>query len=240
MTEIVLYLMLIGHMLGDFYFQSDKIARGKNTNKSDLIIHIILYGTGLLIALIPVLSLDVFILCIINILLHGVIDFLKNRFNSKSNYVFIIDQAAHVLCITGSIVVFRYLNKFFAFANFLSDLNCEIEILKLVQWITVLLFIFKPCRIAIKVILKKYEPQNKSIKDGKNNAGALIGELERLFIIIMLDTNSYSAIGLVLTAKSIARYKKITDSEQFAEYYLLGTLMSSLMAIIIYNLIFIM
>lgn len=32
-----------------------------------------------------------------------------------------------------------------------------------------------------------------------------------------------SAIGLVLTAKSIARYGRISKEKNFAEYYLLGT-----------------
>jgi hypothetical protein len=39
--------------------------------------------------------------------------------------------------------------------------------------------------------------------------------------------NQYAAMGLVLTAKSIARYDKITKDEKFAEYYLLGTLLST-------------
>lgn len=38
--------------------------------------------------------------------------------------------------------------------------------------------------------------------------------------------NQYSATGLVLTAKSIARYNKIANEKDFAEYYLLGTLIS--------------
>lgn len=40
-----------------------------------------------------------------------------------------------------------------------------------------------------------------------------------------------SAVGLVLTAKSIARYDKIAKEQDFAEYYLLGTLLSTLYAI---------
>lgn len=34
-------------------------------------------------------------------------------------------------------------------------------------------------------------------------------------------------MGLVLTAKSIARYDKISKDQTFAEYYLLGTLLST-------------
>ena len=45
-------------------------------------------------------------------------------------------------------------------------------------------------------------------------------------MLIFLSLGQYSALGLVLTAKSIARYDKITKDPDFAEYYLLGTLMS--------------
>jgi hypothetical protein len=34
-------------------------------------------------------------------------------------------------------------------------------------------------------------------------------------------------MGVVLTAKSIARYDRISKDQGFAEYYLLGTLMST-------------
>ena len=48
-----------------------------------------------------------------------------------------------------------------------------------------------------------------------------------LFEYSLISMNQYAAMGLVLTAKSIARYDKITKDEKFAEYYLLGTLIST-------------
>lgn len=51
-------------------------------------------------------------------------------------------------------------------------------------------------------------------------------------MLIFLSKDQYAAIGFVLTAKSIARYDKITKDEKFAEYYLLGTLVSTLCVII--------
>ena len=51
-------------------------------------------------------------------------------------------------------------------------------------------------------------------------------------MLIFISIGQYSAIGLVLTAKSIARYDKIAKDPEFAEYYLLGTLLSTAAAII--------
>lgn len=50
-------------------------------------------------------------------------------------------------------------------------------------------------------------------------------------MLILLAVRQYSAAGLVLTAKSIARYDKISKESDFAEYYLIGTLLSLLSVI---------
>ena len=63
--------------------------------------------------------------------------------------------------------------------------------------------------------------------------GRLIGTIERVIILFFLLIQQYSSIGLVLTAKSIARYNKISENQEFAEYYLLGTLLSTICVIIV-------
>jgi hypothetical protein len=55
--------------------------------------------------------------------------------------------------------------------------------------------------------------------------GATIGILERLLIVTFVLTGSTAAIGFVVAAKTLARFKQLDDRD-FAEYYLLGTLAS--------------
>ena len=57
------------------------------------------------------------------------------------------------------------------------------------------------------------------------NAGLYIGWLERSLVLTALLLQSPATIGLILTAKSIARYPEF-KSERFAEYFLIGTLLS--------------
>ena len=64
-------------------------------------------------------------------------------------------------------------------------------------------------------------------------AGRIIGTFERMIMLFFINIGQYSSIGLVLTAKSIARYDKISKSQSFAEYYLLGTLLSTISVLII-------
>jgi hypothetical protein len=60
--------------------------------------------------------------------------------------------------------------------------------------------------------------------------GRLIGVLERLLLLIFVLDRSFAAVAFVLTAKSVTRFKKLEDKD-FAEYYLVGTLASTLWAI---------
>jgi hypothetical protein len=60
--------------------------------------------------------------------------------------------------------------------------------------------------------------------------GATIGILERLLIVTFLLTGSTAAIGFVVAAKTLARFKQLDDRD-FAEYYLLGTLASVAVAL---------
>ncbi|RGE68577.1 hypothetical protein, partial [Eisenbergiella massiliensis] len=82
-------------------------------------------------------------------------------------------------------------------------------------------------------LLNDYIKPKSKDSDRKNdrNAGRLIGTIERSIMLIFISLQQYSAIGLVLTAKSIARYDKIVKEPDFAEYYLLGTLLSTLAVI---------
>lgn len=67
--------------------------------------------------------------------------------------------------------------------------------------------------------------------DGKAaHAGKWIGILERMTIIILIPLGQWAAAGLLLTAKSIARHRNL-DRQNYAEYYLVGTLLSFVMAI---------
>ena len=61
--------------------------------------------------------------------------------------------------------------------------------------------------------------------------GATIGALERLLIVVFVLAGAEAAVGLVIAAKTIARFKQL-DDRGFAEYYLLGTLASVSVAIL--------
>lgn len=61
--------------------------------------------------------------------------------------------------------------------------------------------------------------------------GRTIGVLERALALTLVFLGQYGALGLVIAAKSLARFKALEDRE-FAEYFLIGTLASLLLALV--------
>jgi hypothetical protein len=58
-----------------------------------------------------------------------------------------------------------------------------------------------------------------------DNVGAVVGVLERLLVVVLILARADVAIGLVVGAKTLARFKQL-DERAFAEKYLVGTLAS--------------
>jgi hypothetical protein len=62
--------------------------------------------------------------------------------------------------------------------------------------------------------------------------GRIIGVLERAVALTLLLLGQYAALGLVVAAKALARHKAL-DNRDFAEYFLIGTLASMLLALLV-------
>lgn len=69
----------------------------------------------------------------------------------------------------------------------------------------------------------------KSAKNGTDereyNTGRLIGILERTIVYFLVIIGKYEAIGFIMAAKAFTRFKELED-RAFAEYVLIGTLLS--------------
>jgi hypothetical protein len=80
---------------------------------------------------------------------------------------------------------------------------------------------------------KMLEEYNYTIYNENNyNRGKVIGYIERLIVLILTYYSAYSAIGFIIAAKSIARFK-LREERSWAEYFLLGTILSMLIGILL-------
>ncbi len=253
MIKTVFTILLCVHLLGDFYFQTQRMADRKREKFPWTICHSFAYAVCSLLLfflLLPGMKLRYMLAFV---LAHAFIDIVKYaacRFLSgkrlftdsapNSRNVFLLDQAAHLLTILGIAFWMRTADcaeLYRAGAGVFFDAFGLSET-ELLGWAAALLFIHKPANILIANILSGYKPDRKDDPDGgktvreDRNAGRMIGTLERIIMVIFISIGQYSAVGLVLTAKSIARYDRISKDQAFAEYYLLGTLLSTICAVI--------
>jgi hypothetical protein len=267
-----IYLLLV-HILGDYYFQSERLADEKINSLRKQGIHGAIYTATGIVCILPAFQVKLLIAILALSVSHLLIDLAKYYYMTTihkaplppqvQRSLYLGDQALHIACIF--IVSFLLtingvelephptIWKFFEII--------EIWPFDFISWSAMLLLIWKPANITIKQLLCLYKPgedvislvkvsdslekmpsetekDRKEVEESSKKIGGFIGFLERLILLILLSINQYSAMGLVLTAKSIARYNKIIENKEFAEYYLLGTLLSTVMVIGTYLIIF--
>lgn len=244
MITTLLYFF-IGHVIADFYAQSETMARDKKTDQRALNAHIIIYAVIIILLGLLTFNVSYIFLAVVLSAVHAVIDYLKFNLTHKQKLskqqnikIFAFDQFLHIASITGIILI---ASAWLAKPDIWQFLSTELNVAftTMLQWLLVILVIIKPASIVIRMTLGYFEPKEVADNNpGIIQAGEFIGILERLTILILLGAQAYAAIGFVITAKSIARYNKIAEEPKFAEYYLIGTLMSALIVLTMYHIIF--
>ena len=234
-----LLLLLVGHVLGDFYIQTEKIAKEKENSFRWVLKHCFFYLLTMITCFLPVISLNLIVLVCVVSLLHGIIDvnkfFFQKKYRKSSSSIFLIDQCIHLFFIVLSAYICTQKNivlkELKIFSDFFDVVNLSER--EMCSWILGMLLIHKPANILIQNLIGSYKTKFDNIEiKSDNNIGRVIGTVERVIMLLFIYMNQYSAIGFVLTAKSIARYDRISKDEKFAEYYLLGTLISTGIVII--------
>lgn len=108
----------------------------------------------------------------------------------------------------------------------------KINFVLLVKWIIVIALILYPTSKLINYFINK----NNDKKDSDKN-GELIGYVERIILLICIANNHYEALGFIITAKTLTRFKLIEEDKKFGEKYLLGTLLSVASVMVVYYLV---
>ncbi|MGD9488735.1 MAG: hypothetical protein AB7W47_11975 [Calditrichaceae bacterium] len=119
-----------------------------------------------------------------------------------------------------------------AFHKFtLPDIKIDYVVLILTGYV----FTIKESTILIRLILNRIQavPTQKNFPDETDadeyDRGKLIGNLERTFIYFLIIFDQIAAIAVIIALKSLARFKEM-DDKNFAEYFLIGSLLSLFLA----------
>src|SRR5690606_39148097 len=233
--EITLLLRLLAaHMLTDFILQpgswvKDRIEKGARSPR--------LYLHGILTAFTAYVFSGMYSNWLIPLAVfvtHTAIDYIKSTYGKRNFSHFILDQTAHILVLTGlwllvtkqSGMLYTYLQTGLQDTAFWLILTAYLG----VTW---------PLGLLIGSATQKWRDQiqreqaaghayklPREQEPGLANAGKWIGICERVLILTFVIFGQYTAIGFLMSAKSILRFsEKDGNTQAKTEYVLLGTLL---------------
>lgn len=237
----LLLLAIISHLMSDFVFQSNEIVelKAEKKVKAFLIHSSVVFILTFLFTLFYGIKIAFSFALVVSVI-HIVLDYLKENLFVKSAkldlLIFSIDQFLHLTIIY---YVWKYFIKYFAIPVLeevdLLALNplfyFDIKLNELLIFVIGYLIVLFVGSVFLEKTLNIIDIQIDNQSDGIN-MGKYIGIIERALILTLVTFGSISSIGVIFTAKSIARFKKFDEKKHFVEYYLLGTFCSIFIALI--------
>ena len=241
MIPKLILLQMIAHLMADYIFQPHRWSILKR-QKIVSIQHI--YHVVVVFFCSYILSFDFHFwgAALIITILHFGTDVLKSylqikaeRKNKDINYFF-YDQALHLIILTTISALYLHLYS----VNYIIDLSYNTVFIAFG-----FVLLSKPTNIFMKnifLVFKIETPVDNTLDENASekslpNAGKLIGIMERYLVFSLILVSQYAAVGLIIAAKSILRYK----SSYKNEYILVGTLLSfgiaTLVGIYIFSLV---
>ena len=252
-----LYVLLIAHMLADFTLQTDKMAEKKKTEIKFLWCHCAIYAAVMAVGCFSCMGIaSAFGMIVLFGITHFLIDWARTKYDPKyandgikALGSFLIDQVLHI-----GIILFAYwllreqkpegwlvcLAKNSELKRFLREILWEgCTLVQLLRYSLLFLMIMDPASVLVRKLsgaVSAGKTEQGEADQSDNHAGSLIGKLERVIIAFLVMYDAYGSIGFVLTAKSLARHDKLKD-QNFAESYLVGTLGSTAIAMMLAQLL---
>jgi len=125
--------------------------------------------------------------------------------------------------------------RHFAFARPIVDLDWRTFHI----YVLGILLCVSEANLLVRVVIENFnlKPQDSvpvgaeasATASAEYKRGRVIGLLERLLLFYLVLGGHYGALGFVIAAKTMARFKNLED-RSFAEYFLVGTLLSLMAA----------
>lgn len=238
----VFLALLLAHVLGDFPFQSSRMVRGKIAFQPGAylrhsLMHLVL-AAGALALFTPLVQMQTATLAALAVLIlgHVALDLAKSAVIRQKPgldgaLLYLADQLLHVAIVAVSAAIaVRTLPPAMELLGFWNGVRDVV----LVYGVVIAATVF-PAGYLIRYLLQPLSRQLAASRDqqtqhfdsleGLGNAGLYLGWLERALLVIAFAMGSFTAVGLIIGAKSVARFPEF-KSRAFAEYFLIGTLVS--------------
>ena len=217
---LVLIRLILAHLLTDFVFQPYswvKNRQEKRYRSSKLYVHALI--TALAAYLISGLLSAWWIFPVV-LITHLLIDLWKSYQPNKLKF-FLIDQLLHFAVIV-LLWIFTF-NLWGEMGTFIQKVVTNVDVMIIV---TGYLIVAWPLGVSIGIATEKWRNDAEVNKEGMAKAGMWIGQLERFLILTFILINQFTAVGLLIAAKSILRFSDKENTQKKTEYVLIGTLIS--------------
>jgi len=210
--EKLIAVLIAAHIIADFLLQPGVLERRKK-KAGFLLLHVAIH------AVLNYLFLQAWTCWqapILVLVIHGLIDLIKQRIGKESVNTFLIDQAAHFL----SLMAIAWILVETGWLPGFSGAGYKAFIMTAGFILTV-----QASGFLITKLIKRLLENNDLELDGLKNGGKWIGQLERALIFLFIFLGQPAGIGFLVAAKSILRFEE-AKKQKMGEYVLIGTLLS--------------
>ena len=235
----LLIRLLMAHVAADFMLQTTSIVNQKRWFSKYMAAHIVI-----VFVLTALLSGNL-LLSIAITTFHWLIDGIKITIKTKNiiscTTLFMTDQLLHVISIIVAWSVFSHNwgAMIHAVRIPFTNYKCSLILLGYALITTPVGYIISEVTKGmnnpntdkkLEASLQTQEETNNTNTNNVQHGGKLIGIFERIIILTLVLLAQYSAIGFLITGKSIIRFAN-NDEHLRSEYVLVGTMMSYALAI---------
>jgi Protein of unknown function (DUF3307) len=238
-AQMTFLALLLAHLLADFPFQSERIARNKGKQLPLLALHGILHlalSWACLLIFTPIhfLSLSSHAVVTGTVAVHLLVDQLRHRLVAArilldSWRTFLLDQFFHLIAITIAVALLNRIPIGTIVQSLQFSPSTKTHILEIATVYVAVIFGGGYLIRYLTAGLAKNAVPSPHAHIG--NAGLYVGWIERFLVITAIIMQSPTLVGLILTGKSIARFPEFKEA-RFAEYFLIGTLLSISLSVV--------
>lgn len=243
-TVILLSNLVFAHLLGDFFLQPQWMLKGKRDRQFgslSLYVHAAIMG---LLSWTVVFRVEFWPYALGLGVSHIIFDGIKNGNFRIRFWPFVIDQIAHLLVIV-SVALWYAAGNVWSQFPFVPKGYAIVAPLG----VSIVIFLTRPVNIFIHELFEwnrtRAKQNAESVKrcaifdfsidetDKEKrmpNASSWIGAFERVLAFVFVFLGNYQAVGFIMAAKSILRFKE-SDGPR-AEYVLVGTFVSVTIAVL--------
>jgi hypothetical protein len=228
----ILLRLIFAHLLADFVFQTDGLAKRKNRNglrSGSFYIHLLTVGV---LTYIFLGQWSNWYVPLILVIVHGIIDLGKVLIKRDNTFVFVADQLLHIISI---VFVWIWITENSFISLIIQSFDSYTWSEKYLTIFIAYILLSVPSGVLVGYLTKQWQSDiPKEDDESLKNAGKWIGIIERFLILSFILMNQWTPIGFLLAAKSVFRFGDLKGKEdqKKTEYILIGTLLSFSIAII--------